>query len=150
MSIEVVIADYTHIQQITRLMQEHRSYVTATPELIFDYKLCVQGLIHAIEEERYILLVALRDKKVIGYLWLTILRPHFSSVFYASESYFFVTKTERGGRAFSKLLNEAIQCAKILGCAFLQIGATSGNDNTTNIFRKRFEPVGEIFRLTLR
>jgi GNAT superfamily N-acetyltransferase len=148
--VEVLLADFTHIQQITRLMQEHRKDVTATKELTFDYKLCVEGLIHAIEDNRHIILVALRDGKVIGYLWLMTLRPHFSPVFYLSEAYFFVTKKERGGRAFAMLLQEAIQCGKLLGCAFLQLGATSGNEATTNIFRKRFESVGEIFRLSLQ
>lgn len=151
MSIIIREAQFFDLGQIISMQIQHRRDISAYGLLTFDKDKCTESMASVLSDMEHTVLVAHENdsSKILGYMWITAVAPHYSYEFFYSEQYTYVLPDRRGGLILSKLIKRAIAIAKRDKASYLNIGSFSGNDKLTAAYAKRYKRLGIIFEVDL-
>ena len=117
--------------------------------LPYDPQFSRKNLIEFFDKKDHLFLVAVTGGIVVGYIWCSLVQPHYSQTWYAVERYLYVKPQYRKGRAAKYLIEAATECAKTSGAHHLELGDMSGNVLLERAYEKRFTRLGTIYQVNL-
>lgn len=126
--------------------EEKSDKVNALP---YDPQFSRKNLIEFFDKKDHLFLVAVTEGTVVGYIWCSLVQPHYSQAWYAVERYLYVKPQYRRGRATKYLLEAAINYSRHAGAHHLQLGDMSGNTRLERAYEKRFTKIGTVYQIDL-
>lgn len=143
----IVAKDLAHL---VHMQQRHREDSTAYSKIKFDSKLCMENMALVLDNPDHLILVSHNEgeDRILGYVWLVKVQPHYSHNFYYAELYTYIVPDCRGGRVFMSLVNRASRISKLSGAEYLEYG--SFNDiSFSKALAKRYPCVGSVYRIPI-
>ncbi|MGL6086631.1 MAG: GNAT family N-acetyltransferase [Enterobacterales bacterium] len=145
-------ATFFDIPEILRLADVYvREEVEPTGHhsAVWDAKMMAHNLMTSMQTNEDIVLLAIEDGQILGYLWAAshCLAP-WSPVRVASDYLFYVVPRHRGSRAAIRLVRAYQEWAKEIECAEVRLSVASGihHDRTEKLYQRLgFTPYASTF-----
>lgn len=125
---------------------EHCERVNALP---YDPAFARRNLVGFFESKDHIFIVAVAGEEIAGYIWCSLVNPHYSNEWYAVERYLYVKPQYRNGKAAKYLIEAAVNCSREAGAHHLELGEMSGTSSLSRAYEKRFTRIGTIYQVKL-
>jgi hypothetical protein len=150
MAIKIRPALFFDLGQIVDMQEAHRKESKSYSRLKFKRELCIENMAVALQHQDALILVAHNEdsNRLLGYVWLVKVQPHYTDVFYYAEIYTYILPECRSGRVFVKLLNKCGRISRLAGAEYLEFGSFS-SQNFTSTLAKRYRCVGKVFDIPI-
>lgn len=151
MDIIVREATLTDLGQIVRMQESHRKEISAYSRIRFSKVKCTQSMAVVINSIEHTVLVAHHEasSKLLGYIWMVAMSPHYSEDYYYIEQYTYIIPESRNGKVLAMFIKECKSIAIKNGAKYLNLGNLSGNYKLESAYAKRFELIGTVYNVNL-